>query len=254
MTTRRALLWGGAAMLFAGCSGQGSPIGGPDEPHPPDAGGCRAVGELVEFDRIGAAEVYYTGSGRPAPMKLEPGFLAKVEAWAAEWTVLSGLGAMQRLVSYGGYVDKCSSYHQIGQAFDISEVVHASGTVSLRYDQWAPGSPAQLRDYWRFAASTHLHFAYTLTHTFDAAHHNHVHVDNLVSADGLSLFTPRSGTQVQLLVNLCRHVFGVDLPDTDSWDEPLRAAVAQVQQRLGITMPLARVEGWHAFLRAAARG
>lgn len=254
MTTRRALLWGGTALLLVGCSRQGSSVVVPVDTNPPGGDGCRTPGELVDFDHIGTARLVYAETGAAASMKLEPGFLAQVEAWAADWVTLSGLGPMERLLSFGGYVNKCNSYHQIGQAFDISEVVHASGSVSLRHDQWGPGSAVQLRNYWRLAASTHLHFGYTLTHTFDAAHRNHIHVDNLVSRGGLSRFNSRSGTQVQMLVNVARHVFGVGVQDTETWDEQLQASVRQVQQRAGLGAPLSTAEGWHGFLRAAARG
>ncbi|MGA4670598.1 extensin family protein [Propionibacteriaceae bacterium Y1923] len=257
MTSRRALLLGGAASLLVGCSAQGSsvfPDRLPRDTIPPDGDGCRTPGELARVTHLGAAELVYAETGRGAPVRLEPRFLGQLEAWAEEWTSLSGLGALQQVSNFGGYVDKCHSYHQVGQAFDIAGVVQAGGEVSLRYDQWGPGTAAQLRDYWRLAASAHLHFAYTLTHTFDRAHHNHIHVDNLVSHDGLSRFNPRSGTQLQLLTNACRHVFGLDVPDTQPWDVPLQAAVREVQQRLGLDEPLAEAAGWHGFLRGTARG
>ena len=189
MTTRRALLLGGATALLAGCS-QGSSWPGGDD-NPPGAGGCRTPGQLVGFSRVAGAQLVYEQTRRPTSMKIDPAFLQQVNTWAEDWAALSGLGAIQAVVSFGAYVDKCQSYHQLGRAFDITELQHEAGTISMRYDQWQPGTAQQLRNYWRVAASLHLHFAYTLAYPFDSAHDDHVHVDNLVSKDGLSKFNSR---------------------------------------------------------------
>lgn len=250
MTTRRALLVGAAATLLAGCVGsQPSPGPGVDE-----GPTCRTPGELVEFDHVGTGELRYDETSAATTMRAEPGFLAQLHAWADDWAVVSGLGAITSVTSFGAYVDKCSSYHQIGQAFDVTAVAHDGGEVSLRYDRWGPGSAAELRDYWRLAASLHLHFGYTLAYPYDTAHHNHIHVDNIVSGDALSRFDERSGTQVQLVQHACRHVFGHDVEDTGTYDEQTKEAVRRVQSAAGLTVPLSEADGWHGFLRAVARG
>lgn len=250
MTTRRTFLAGTAAVLLAGC-------GGGDGDEPPSNGGgqhCRTPGELVDFDRVGTGTLVYDETGRATSMKIEPKFLSQLHTWSEDWAQLSGLGAVKSVTSLGAYVDKCSSYHQIGQAFDISAIEHEGGDVSLHYDQWQPGSDRQLRDYWRLAASLHLHFSYTLAYSYNEQHHNHIHFDNLVSGSGLTSFAPSSRTQVQLVQHACRHVFGHDVPVSGDYDAQTKDGVRLVQQRAGLTVPLAQQEGWHGFLRAVARG
>ena len=250
MTTRRALLTGATLALLAGC------VGSPELPGSPGGGGdtCRTPGELVPFDTVGGGQLVYDTSGEPTTMRAEPAFLARLQEWADEWVGLSGLGAITTVTSFGAFVDRCGSYHQIGQAFDISSIAHEGGEISLRYDRWSPGTEAQLRDYWRLAASLHLHFGYTLAYPYNAAHHNHIHVDNMVSGDDLTRFSPRSGTQVQVVQHACRHVFGHDVEPTGDYDDQTRDAVRQVQSAAGLTSPLSDEEGWHGFLRAVARG
>lgn len=252
MTSRRAFLTFASIGLLSGCGMDGA-VRLPD---PGSAAGptCRTPGELVAFDSVSTGTLLYDETGAPVTMRAEPGFLARLGAWADEWTELSGLGAIRSVTSFGAYVDKCGSYHQVGRAFDISAVSHDRGEVSLRFDRWAPGSATQLRDYWRLAASLHLHFSYTLAYPYDAAHHNHIHVDNAVSGQELSRFNERSGTQVQLVQYGCRHVFGHGVEPTGDYDGQTRDAVRRVQAAAGLRDPLATPGGWHGFLRTLARG
>ncbi len=253
MTTRRALLTAASLALLTGCGRNTvlEPLGEPDGRAAPT---CRTPGDLVAFDAVSTGTLLYDETGAPTTMQSDPAFLARLEAWAADWAELSGLGAIRTVTSFGAYVDKCGSYHQVGRAFDISAIAHDRGEVSLRFDRWGPGSSTQLRDYWRLAASLHLHFSYTLAYPYDAAHHNHIHVDNAVSGDGLSTFNRRSGTQVQLVQYACRHVFGHDVEPTGDYDDQTRDAVRRVQSMADLTSPLATPEGWRGFLRAVARG
>ncbi|TRY16882.1 extensin family protein [Tessaracoccus rhinocerotis] len=249
--SRRGLLLAGGAVLLAGC---GSDVV-PDIPGIPDgADRCRTPESLVDFSTVGTGTLGYEIDRTPTPMRSDPAFLERLELWAEDWAALSGLGAIREVWSYGAYVDKCSSFHQAGRAFDFAEVVHDGGTISCRYDTWNPGTDAQLRDYWRLAASLHLHFTYTLTYLYNAQHHNHIHVDNSVSGEELSTFRQRSEVQVQLVQSALLHVHGRDVEVTGSYDQQTRDALRPVQQELGITAPLADAAGWQAFLRATASG
>lgn len=244
--SRRLLLLGAGSALLAGCSGitDGVDLG--------SRGACRTPGELVDFDAVGGGVLGYEIGRRTTSMKSEPAFLDLLNTWAEDWSAMSGLGAITQVWSYGAYVDKCSSFHQVGRAFDVAEVVHEGGSVSCRFDQWGPGTAQQLRDYWRLAASLHLHFAYTLTHLYDGAHANHIHVDNSVSGDELSTFRERSQVQVQFVQAALRHVHGAGVELTSTYDDQTRDALRQVQRSLGITRPLGDADGWREFLRLTA--
>lgn len=217
-----------------------------------DSGRCRTPASLTDFSTVGTGALGYEVDRAATSMQADPSLLERLELWAADWAELSGLGTIQEVWSYGAYVDKCSSFHQAGRAFDFAEVVHEGGSVSCRYDTWNPGTAAQLRDYWRLAASLHLHFAYTLTYLYNEQHHNHIHVDNSVSGEDLSTFSSRSGVQVQLVQSALRHVHGRDVEATGSYDEQTKAELRQVQSELGLTDPLSGAAGWHGFLRATA--
>lgn len=191
-------------------------------------GTCRTPDSLVEFSTLGGATLGYEVGRTSTSYKADPRFVELLEAWAEDWSPMSGLGAMTTIWSYGAYVDKCDSFHASGRAFDIAEVEHEGGSISCRYDVWGPGSAVQNRDYWRLAASLHLHFGYTLTHLYDEAHHNHIHVDNAISGWGTPTFSPRSRVQVQLVQAACRDVFGADVEISGSYDEQTQSALRTI--------------------------
>lgn len=252
-TSRRGLLLGvGAAALVSGCSI--SDVFSDDAPPPnveiPET--CRSAESLVEFSSLDGATLGYEIGRTTATYKADPRFVELLEGWAQDWTTLSGLGALSTIWSYGAYVDKCESFHASGRAFDIAEVQHERGSISCRYDTWAPGSAAQNKGYWRLAASLHLHFGYTLTHLYDKAHHNHIHVDNAVSGWEGTSFSRGSQVQVQMVQAACREVFGADVELTGTYDDQTKNALRPIQASLGITRPLGDADGWREFLRATA--
>ena len=241
------MLASGLALLTAGCTASI-----PSLPEVRIPGSCRTPESLVEFSTLGGATLGYEVDRGTTTYKADPRFVELLESWAQEWSTLSGLGAMRTIWSYGAYVDKCESFHAAGRAFDIAEVEHENGSVSCRYDVWQPGTAQQRRDYWRLAASLHLHFGYTLTHLYDEAHHNHIHVDNAVSGWDGTAFSPGSRVQVQMVQAASREVFGADVEITGAWDDQSRDALRPIQESLGITRPLAEKDGWRDFLRATA--
>ncbi len=253
--SRRAVVVSGLAALVAGCSTDIPRL--PGVPRLPDVrvpGTCRVPDSLVDFSTIGDSSLGYELGRDLTTFKADPRFLELLEAWAEDWATLSGLGAITTIWSYGAYVDKCQSFHAAGRAFDIAEVEHEAGSVSCRYDVWGPGSQQQTTDYWRLAASLHLHFGYTLTHLYDEAHHNHIHVDNAVSQWEETAFSAGSQAQVHMVQAACRQVFNADVDITGEWDEQTRSALRPIQASLGITRPLGDAAGWREFLQATASG
>ncbi len=51
----------------------------------------------------------------------------------------------------------------------------------------------------------------------------------------------------------CRHVWGIDVPITDTWDSATRDATSRVLDRIGVGGRLTGDAEWHAFLTATAR-
>lgn len=241
------LVWWQGRGLLPGGGRPGSPGGG-------GIGVCRTPESLVAFDELAGGVLGYEVSAEPTSMRADPRFVESLQVWAADWAELSGLGPIRQVWSYGAYTDKCGSWHRAGRAFDIARIVHDDGEVSCRLDEWGPGGGRRLRDYWRLAASLQLHFNYTLTHLYDAEHLNHIHVDNSVNGYDRPVFKPRSRVAVQLVQASLRHVHGGSVEITGDFDDQTREALKPVQRRLGITRPLADVDGFHAYLRATAAG
>ena len=258
-TRRRLLVGAGAlagitvvAVLSRGCLKDhlaGDDLGPPGyEEDPGD--GCRTPGELTSFTEVGGGALGYESDAVMTSMRADPAFLRQLDDWAAEWSSSSGLGPIKEMWSYGAFTDKCHSYHQLGRAFDIGRIVHEGGEISCRHDLWAPGTPDQLRNYWRLAASLHARFAYTLTYLYDDAHINHIHIDNAVNNDEPTRFTPSSRVQVQFVQASLQHVHGQSVETTGEWDEQTQDALRAVQRAHGITQPLGERDGWQAYLRA----
>lgn len=238
------MLASGLAALTAGCSSGMPPVRAP--------GTCRSPESLVDFSTLGGATLGYEVGRTTTTYRADPRFVELLEAWAEDWSAMSGLGALTTIWSYGAYVDKCTSFHASGRAFDIAEVTHEDGSVSCRFDKWAPGDATQLRNYWRLAASLHLHFGYTLTYLYNEAHRNHIHVDNAVSGWEAPTFRPRSEVQVHMVQAACQLVFGAAVDITGVFDDQTRDALRPIQASLGITRPLTDDDGWREFLRATA--
>lgn len=250
MVNRRALLLGAAALPLAACSrGSSTPDNGGWNPLD-GGGGCKAPESLVSFSTIGGAPIAYEISGNEQSWQADPRFVELLEAWAADWMALSGLGPIRRITTYGSYVDGCDSWHAAGRAFDFATIEHDSVTVSCRYDLYGD-EPTELRRYWKFAASVAKWFSYTLTYSYNEQHHNHIHIDNAASGFEQATFRERSRTQVQMVQGIARHLFGIDAPATGSYDAGTRDAVRAIQASVGITQPLRTPEGWRAFLDAA---
>lgn len=215
-------------------------------------GTCRTPDSLVEFSTLAGGTLGYEVGRTTTSYRADPRFVELLEGWAEDWATLSGLGAITTIWSYGAYVDKCQSFHSAGRAFDIAEVSHERGSVSCRYDAWGPGTATQTKDYWRLAASLHLHFGYTLTHLYNAAHNNHIHVDNAVSGWEGTSFRERSRAQVHMVQAACQQVFGAAVDITGRYDDQTRSALRAIQSSLGITRPLSDTDGWREFLKATA--
>ncbi|MFD0865676.1 extensin family protein [Tessaracoccus lubricantis] len=251
MTTRRALLLGAAALPLAACGRFGSQSGDFDAPRE-ERVACRTPEALTSFATLGGAPLRYEITGTEQSFNADPRFVDQLEAWAADWVAVSGLGPLTAVSTYGAHVDKCGSWHAAGRAFDFGVLTHADGTqVSCRYDTWGEDAP-RLALYWRLAASLAKHFNYTLTYRYNEQHHNHIHIDNGVSGYDTFGFNEGSRTHVLLVQGVLRWVFGRDVPADGGFGQSTRDAARAVQQEYGITQRLASTEGWGAFLDAAA--
>lgn len=268
--TRRTLMAGlargGAVVLGGGlmvggvgaCTMSGPRSGeNPLERVPRERASCVPAARMESYERLGSARLRYEVNETFTPVRIEPGFAAQLEAWLAEWNDLTG-AAPQVLSNYGAWIGNdgsCDSWHHAGRAFDFAQLrADGAPVVSCREDLWGGDpSPEQVRGYWALAASLHLHFAYVLTYLYDAAHHNHIHVDNGQSGAERSRFSRGSRVQVQAVQAMCTHVWDRPLSITGRWDGPTREAAEDVLRVNGLGERFSGDDAWHAFLTATAR-
>ena len=263
MTTRRTLLGAAGMFALAACSSTGRL-----EPDPPrERAQCVGKDALTPVRRLGRAELIYEAGPNPAtadPSRffIDDGFHAQLLAWQKFWDANSGFKPAEQLWTYGVWINgrsTCDSWHNSGRALDLSRLRRGGkDQVSLRYDRFADQDPdelaGRLRDYWRLAASLHLHFAYVLTYLFDDEHLNHIHVDNGRSGKELSRFSTGSRVQVQAVQALCTYVWGLPVELSGRWDRDTRRASASVLDQLGMRGDVSGgQERWQSFLTASVR-
>lgn len=252
MRSRRLFLLGAATLPLAACGRIVPDFAPPGFDAPPPA--CRTPEELTAFATVGGAPLRYEITGTEQSFKADPRFVEQLDGWAADWATVSGFGPLAAISTYGAHVDKCDSWHAAGRAFDFGVLTHADGTeISCRYDLWGE-DPTQLKLYWRLAASLAKHFNYTLTYRYNQQHHNHIHIDNGASGYDTFGFNARSATHITLLQGIARYVYALDVPDDGVLGPSTLDAARQIQRANSITAKLASVEGWGAFLDAAAAG
>jgi hypothetical protein len=260
LLTRRHLLGLGAGVLtgaVAGC-GTGPGLGG-TAPDRWESATCVPRSALDAHRRLAGLPLVYEPDARRSAFRFDPGFFARLEDWADGLADVLPAAPVE-LSTYGSWTDgggSCDSWHHAGRAFDLARVRLADGSeVSCRQDRWRSLPGARLeearRRYWALAAGLHARFSYVLTYLYDAAHANHVHVDNGRSGDGEPRFSPRSGVQVDAVQAVCRYLWGQPVELTGRWDAATRRAAGTVLDGLGLDDDLQAEGSWTGLMRAAA--
>lgn len=265
--SRRGLLGIGAglgAAVLSGCAGGGrsaeSSGGGFDPPFGRERATCVPRDSLDQHRSLAGAELVYEPTGRVSTFRFETGFYAQLDAWATSLGEVEGNRAV-RWFTYGSWTNggsRCDSWHNSGRAFDLARMRLADETtVSCRYDQWRVAGSAELRRsrraYWSLAAGLHQQFSYVLTYLYDAAHANHIHVDNGRSGAELSQLSTRSRVQVQAVQAICTYLWDEPIELSGRWDATTRQASQRVLERVGGSGSVDDgAEQWQAFLAASA--
>ncbi|MGY4720015.1 hypothetical protein [Naumannella huperziae] len=243
----------GAASLLAGCGldrrGGGERDG--------DRAYCVPRSATQRRAGIGEAELAYEENDRAQPFNIDADFARQLDGWLEFFDARAGLGAPDRIRTYGAWIDgsgSCDSWHHSGRALDFARLVRGDAEiVSCRNDLWreAADLPTQRRRYWALAASLHRHFSYVVTYLYNDAHRNHIHVDNGASGAELARFSTRSRTQLQGVQAVCSYLYGLDVPITGRWDDATRAATGRVLADIGVGGSLTDDGAWTALMGAA---
>lgn len=222
---------------------------------------------LVTFNALAGIPCYYarvnaaygdlskTHSQTPAGRmrKLEPGYLAQLDACIAELDALAKdrLGPLQAITSGGAYV-KQGGYHGKGQAFDLGGL-HWAGkimtTLEVAEDYHAhpeePGDDYAL--YLACEAVLHRHFGTILGLHYNADHWNHWHIDP-GSAVGFWETGDYHFTRVTFLQATLKHFWDLYPGKLDGSVGPMtRTAIAAIRAQLSLG-PLTELESWMDYL------
>lgn len=260
LTLGAAVAGGGLSAMLGGCSGGLDLPGGIDVPGGPRPRSTPVpASSLPQRATVAGARLVYEPTRRAAPLRIEPGFAGRLDAWLTDLQARLGANPVATLWGYGAWTpdDGDPSWHHAGRALDISSLRDGAGAVivSARHDLWRAESAASVarreRAYWRLAASLHKHFDHVLTYLYDQAHRNHLHVDDGRSGADQSDFWRGSRVQVQAVQAMLTHVWGRGTPTTGDFDGATADACREVLDGLGVGGSL--TDGrrqWQAFLNA----
>lgn len=223
-----------------------------------------AHGAIVRRSEIGGAATYYELSGRVSPFGFNPQFYSRLETFLHFWDVNTPTvwGHPLQVWTYGAHVDKGSGAHDNGQGFDLSRIYARSGdkrteVFSARYDNWSAadrqGRTGRRRLYWATAAGAHYHFRHVLTYPYNAAHHNHIHIDNLRSGSRNSIFVTGSEAQVKHVQACSSYIWGMPTAVDGVWGPQTSRNSRRVLTRIGRFGQLTTQGNWLAFNQATLR-
>ncbi|MFN8075464.1 MAG: hypothetical protein U0Q15_08610 [Kineosporiaceae bacterium] len=229
-----------------------------------------AHGTLASAAEINGFGTFYELDATPRlrTFSYHPTFYGRLEVWSRFWldNANASWSRSLRYVTYGVHVDRGSEAHDQGRGFDLSRI-YAGGTTEAqlafwgRYDLWSDGTRytdeqivRHRRLYWATAASLHYHFRHVLCYPYNTAHHNHIHVDNVLSGGGTSTFDTTSTTQVQHVQSSLRYVWDTRVSIDGVWGPQTDAASAAVVTRIGRAGSLtSSQDNWLAYNRATFR-
>lgn len=266
--SRRKVLGFGAAAVAGGIgalTGSTIPLGAAAAPAPETLDAdpepyCVNPSTLTTHSAVGGARCMNEGGGA-GTILINQTFHHRLEDWRLFWQANCPYPWSTELWNLGAYSardGRCESWHESGRAIDITALRDDVTTMHFwaRYDRWKDLSNADAfrRKYWSAAASFHYHFRHVLTYLYDAAHHNHMHVDNGVSGGGYSYFKTTAEAQVQGVKGICGNVWGYPCGTDRVWNSAVDAASVRVLARIGKGGHLTTSQShWQAFLLASVR-
>jgi hypothetical protein len=251
----------------AGLATAGIAIGG-SAPLWLPAVGASAHGTIETFSGVWGQRTVYEVTGDLTDFGYRPSFHDRMNSWLEFWYDNTPLNFLKpfRVWTLGVHNDsRVSEAHNAGRGFDLTRIYATGSDGDLhrrfyaRYDLWKDWTGDAFtnvrRQYWATAASAHHHFQHVLTYPYNADHHSHIHIDNLVSGDGNSTFHTDSEAQVLNVQACCRFVWGKSTDVDGVWGPQTRDHSTDVLRRIGQdsgTIASSQAN-WLAFNRASLR-
>jgi hypothetical protein len=197
------------------------------------------AGVPVLYDRHSQGD--YGVRGRPHDFHVTQSFEDALDACFAELWRVCPLDRAEAILSAGTYADRAGSQHSRGMAMDIDAILWPQRRfVTLDY-------PTDKSFYIAVEAILRRHCDFVLTYVYNAAHHDHFHVDK---AGQMGFGKSRSKTC--FIQSLCRHVLGISVAVDGRWTPETEEALESAQRSLGVTSDVRQLDSWRNFLKAAA--
>lgn len=254
--TRRRMLGLTAGGMAAGAAGLLLP-----------AAPAQAHGTLKQYPGIWGQRTVYESNQQETAFWYNPDFHQRLNSWLEHWYFHTPYYKPMRVWTYGVHTDhRESTAHNAGRGFDLTRIYasNSSGDMARRffgrYDiwkDWAAGEKKNTtrRRYWATSASLHHHFQNVLTYAYNTAHHDHIHIDNLVSGMGNSSFSTGSRAQVVHVQSCCRWIWGKGTTVDGVWGSQTQQHSTEVLRRIGrASGTIANSQSnWLAFNTATTR-
>jgi hypothetical protein len=195
-------------------------------------------GILVQYDRIGDDD--YGNTGIDYKFYATDDFEDQLDDFIAEIRSETETlyGPLIKIFSAGAYVDKAGR-HGLGRAFDLDALIWRDH--KLVFDQ----QPVQKPLYLLVQAIATKRFGYVLGYNYDAAHKDHLHVD-----DGRTVKF-RTNFSVTNFMQECLILFwNKDIVRDGEWGFFTKTAFQEVLDELGVSYP-PNQNGWREFCDAA---
>jgi hypothetical protein len=259
MTRRRLLTVGAGVGAALGASALGLTGAAPAAAH----------GSLITANEIGGIALAYqnlnTGAiGGQQSFEFQPNLYNRLEEWLSFYYVNTP-GSFRwnsaSVIAINGTHVHTGGMHDYARAIDISEIrmYHADYGVNFdafngRHNWW--GSSWQMVEYrnryWATVAGLNKYFKYVLHYNYNAAHDNHVHVDNEASNGTYSTFSTGSKSQVKMVQSVCNYIYGMGTAIDGGWGPQTNGHSSTVLSWTGMGGSITTSQAhWHRFCVAA---
>lgn len=197
----------------------------------------------VNYDRRSHAD--YGTRGVNTTWYCTNSFYSKLENFFGDLFSTCPLGKPEVIATAGVYVNKPSSKHNEGEAFDLDALFWKDyDFITLKfkkYPQFYLGVEALLRKY----------FGNVLTYLYDKRHQDHFHFDS----GGRIGFSSASKSKTYFVQAVCHYIFKLPIQIDGAWGELSKEAFEKVNGLLGTSYDINNQSDWLSFLDSvAARG
>ena len=200
-------------------------------------------GVPVHYDRF-APPFGYGSKGRPHRFYCTPDFEAKLDAAFGELFDICPLGKAEVITSAGAYVDK-PGMHSLGRSFDLDGIFWRGKSFVTLVD----GGPGDRRFYQSVEAVLRRHFGTILNYDYNAAHRDHLHMD-----DGSPVgFDAYSRSRVLFLQGALKCIFKKNISITGTYGPTTRQETENALEELNIPGSISSSATWRRFLLETAR-